>query len=137
MTSVWWIIDECMSAWQPRKSALVVLEIQRGAKKMPDQPHHRELGATASCSLRLAKARLVCGDEQRCGIKGDSWFGSVKACLEILNYGVESVVQIKTGHKMHPKKFIEETLEGMPGGVQIILEGIHQHTEERLIAVGY
>jgi hypothetical protein len=37
------------------------------------------------------------------------------------------------GHKMHPKKFIENTLEGVPGGVQIILEEIHQHTEERLL----
>ncbi len=104
---------------------------------MPDQPHHRELGATASCSLRLAKARLACRDQQRCGIKGDSWFGSVKACLALLNHGVESVFQIKTGHKLYPKKFIEETMEGMPGGVHLILEGTHQHTEERLIAVGY
>ena len=28
-------------------------------------------------------------------------------------------------------------MEGMPGGVHLILEGTHQHTEERLIAVGY
>jgi hypothetical protein len=57
--------------------------------------------------------------------------------LALLNHGVESVFQIKTGHKLYPKKFIEETMEGMPGGVHPILEGIHQHTEERLIAVGY
>ncbi len=128
---------EFKSASCPLTSALTYLEIQRGAKKMPDQPYHRELGATASCSLRLAKAHLACRDQQRCGIKGDSWFGSVKACLALLNHGVESVFQIKTSHKMYPKKFIEETMEGMPGGVHLVLEGIHQHTEERLIAIGY
>ncbi len=121
----------------PVTSVLTYLEIQRGAKKMPDQPHHRELGVTASCSLRIAKGRLACGDNQTCGIKGDSWFGSVKACLALHQHGVESVFQIKTGHKMYPKKFIEDTLEGMPGGVQLILEGVHQHTEERLIAMGF
>jgi hypothetical protein len=88
---------------------------------MPDQPHHRELGATASCSLWLAKAHLACRGQQRCRIKGDSWFGSVKACLALLNHGVESIFQIKTGHKMYPKKFIEETMEGMPAVAKLIV----------------
>jgi hypothetical protein len=38
---------------------------------------------------------------------------------------------------MFPKKFIEETIEGMPGGVLLILiKGIHQHADELLNFVG-
>jgi hypothetical protein len=33
------------------------------------------------------------------------------------------------------KKFTEETLEGTSGGVHLILEAIHQHTKERLVAL--
>ena len=44
--------------------------------------------------------------------------------------------QVKTNSSLYPKKFIEETLEGMPGGVHIVLEGIHGEGQ-KVIAVGY
>jgi hypothetical protein len=71
------------------------------------------------------------------GVKGDSWFGSVKACLALNRHGVEGVFQIKTCYRLYPKVFIKDTLKGVPGGVHIVLEGRNRHTEEKLIAVGY
>jgi hypothetical protein len=44
---------------------------------------------------------------------------------------------VKTNHKLFPKQFIDEALQGMPGGVHIVLEGINAYTEEKLYAVGY
>ena len=50
---------------------------------------------------------------------------------------MEGVFQVKTGHRMYPKTFIENSLKGMPGEVHIVLEGVNGHTGERLIAIGY
>jgi hypothetical protein len=45
------------------------------------------------------------------------------------------VLEVKTGHGLFPKKFIESALEDSPGGVWIVLEAIHDGVP--LIAIGY
>jgi len=104
---------------------MTALEIQRGRHGTPLLEHWQELGATVACTLRLE------------GIKGDAWFGSVKACLALYARGIEPVFQVKTNHKLYPKQFIDDALHGMPSGVHIVLEGINAYTEETLYAVGY
>jgi hypothetical protein len=164
-SSVWWLIDECMSAYCPRKTAtgglpnisyierkpeplgaefkaagcsvtgcLMALEIQRGKTEMAKQPKY-ELGATTACTLRLSQ-NLPVADDIKVGLKGDSWFGSVKTCAMLGAEGKMGVFQVKTAHALFPKKIIESTLSGMPGGVHIVLEGTHPNGQH-LIALGY
>ena len=95
---------------------------------MTSQEHFQELGATASCTVRMGllhqKAKTSGADEPKvCGMKGDAWFGSVKTCSSLLGYGIESIFQVKTAHKDYPKKFIDEKLKNMPGGVHLVLMG--------------
>jgi hypothetical protein len=37
---------------------------------------------------------------------------------------------VKAGHGGYLKAFIEISMEGMPGGVHIVLENIHRHTKK-------
>jgi hypothetical protein len=108
---------------------------------MATQAYFQDLGATASCTLRLGllhlKAKTSGSETKVCGIKGDAWFGSVKTCSTLLAHGMESIFQVKTAHKDYPKKFIDEKMKNMPGGVHLVLEGAHYTTEEKLIAIGY
>ena len=69
-------------------------------------------------------------------MKGDAWFGSVKAAAALSKEGIEAVLQIKTGHSLFPKKFIGDSLAGCPGGDHIVLKGTHP-SGSRLVAVGY
>ena len=69
-------------------------------------------------------------------MKGDAWFGSVKAAAALSNEGIECVLQVKTGNSLYPKKFIDEMLRGCPGGVHIVLKGKHP-SGANLVAVGY
>ena len=50
--------------------------------------------------------------------------------------GIEAVLQVKTGHSLFPKDFIEKTLHGAPGGVHIVLKGKHPNGHT-LYAIGY
>ena len=69
-------------------------------------------------------------------VKADSWFGSVKAVAVLAEKGIQSVMQVKNNHSLYPKKFIESSLKGAPGGVHIVLEGVHPNGQ-KLVAVGY
>ena len=69
-------------------------------------------------------------------MKGDSWFGSVKAAADIASKGMHSIFQVKTSHSLYPKKFIEDTLADAPGGVHIVLRGKHPNGTT-LYALGY
>jgi len=118
---------------------MTALEIQKGARLMPNEPFHRELGATAACTVRMALKHQASRPPGagKGGVKGDSWFGSAKTANELQRRGCEGVFQVKTGHRGYPKAFIKDAMKGMPGGVWIVLEGTNRHTEEKLIAVGY
>ena len=69
-------------------------------------------------------------------IKGDSWFGLVKAAAEIAAQGMHCICQVKTAHTLFPKSFIEDVLMNTPGGVHIVLRGRHPNGK-MLYALGY
>ena len=69
-------------------------------------------------------------------MKGDSWFGSVKAAAALAKEGFECVLQVKTGHALYPKEFITDALDKAPGGTHIVLKGCHPNGNN-LVAVGY
>jgi hypothetical protein len=93
------------------------------------------LGATAACTLRLME-EAQCDDNQTgAGLRADAWFGSVKAAVALAKKGYKAVLQVKPGHGLFPKKFIESALEDAPGGVWIVLEATHEGVP--LIAIGY
>ena len=69
-------------------------------------------------------------------VKGDSWFGSVKAAAAIAENDMQCVLQVKTSHTLFPKTYIENALANTPGGVHIVLKGRHPNGR-LLIAMGY
>ena len=75
-------------------------------------------------------------DDCQLVMKGDAWFGSVKAAANLAQRGVECVLQVKTGHSLYPKKFIEDALKDAPGGVHMVLRGRHPNGHT-LYAIGY
>lgn len=83
-----------------------------------------------------AKFNTELGDNKKLIVKGDSWFGSVRAAAALAQRGIQSILQIKTGHSLYPKDFIDEVLCNCPGGVHVVLEGIHPDGM-KLIAIGY
>jgi len=88
------------------------MEIQRGKEGMKSKMFNAAIGATAGCTLRLLLNSIA--DEEKGlkhGIRGDAWFGSVRAAAEISHRGHEVVFQIKQNHGLYPKAFIEETLK--------------------------
>jgi hypothetical protein len=107
---------------------------------MTTQAYFQDLGAMASCTLRLRllhlKAKTSGSETKVCGIKGDAWFGSVKTCSTLLAHGIESIFQVKIAHKDHPTKFIDEKMKNMPGGVHLVLERTHETSKEKLIGIG-
>ena len=69
-------------------------------------------------------------------VKGDAWFGSVKAAASLADKGIETVLQVKNNSALYPKAFIEEKLKECPGGVHIVLKGRHPNGHN-LVAIGY
>ena len=76
------------------------------------------------------------GEPYKMVIKGDAWFGSVKAAAALADEGTEAVLQVKTDHSLLQKKFIKDALSGSSGGVHIVLRGRHP-SGKLLIALGY
>ena len=69
-------------------------------------------------------------------MKGDSWFGSVKAAAELGARGMHGIFQVKTSHTLFPKTYFEDALAHTPGGVHIVLRGRHPNGST-LFALGY
>ena len=67
---------------------------------------------------------------------GDSWFQSVRTTAELLRRGHESVGPVKNSHKGYPKEYMLEKLKDLPGGVRLIMKGVHPSGGE-LVATGY
>ena len=110
----------------PITGVMLHLEIQRGKEEMKKLPYHKELGATAACTVRLAQGITTCTSSDTSStprgiILADLWFGSVRASLALLEAGFESILQIKQNHGLFPKKQIEEVLKDAPGGSSIVL----------------
>jgi hypothetical protein len=62
--------------------ALVTLEIQRAKEHTQKQKYNKYCGATKGVCLRLVEAADPKYGLKEC-IKGDSWFGSVRACAAV------------------------------------------------------
>ena len=60
----------------------------------------------------------------------------MKAAAALADEGMECVLQVKTGHSLYPKKFIADAMDGMPGGVHMVMKGTHPNGK-RLISIGY
>ena len=75
-------------------------------------------------------------DELNMIVKGDAWFGSVRAAANMASTGYECVLQVKQNTGLYPKEFIEDALKDSPGGVHIVLKGRHPNGHN-LIAIGY
>lgn len=54
-------------------------------------------------------------------VKGDAWFGSVKAAGVLAKEGFDCVLQVKIGHALCPKDFIADALDKAPGGTHIVI----------------
>ena len=100
---------------------------------MHKKQHYKELGATAGCTARLAEQTQYFGNtSERLDAKmnekpliyyGDSWFGSLKITLWLLEtYGHESIFVIKTNHGGLPKAQMEEIMKDFPSGSNITMK---------------
>ena len=49
---------------------------------------------------------------------------------------MEAIYQIKSNHELYPKQFIKDTLNDVPAGTHIVLEGKHPEGAD-LVAIGY
>jgi len=113
------------------------MEIQRGKEGMKKMQFNSAVGATAGCTLRALLGTIPHQEmDKTFGIRGDAWFGSVRAANEVGIRGHEGVFQVKTYHASYPKEFIEDALKDAPGGVFIALEGTTKD-EVPLVALGY
>jgi hypothetical protein len=159
--SPWAIIDESMSAWRPRTTALGGLPNISHVPRKPE-PLGTEFKCTAcpatGCMIALEIQRgregmknrqynAAFGNTAGCtlrlmdisgckAVKGDAWFGSVRSCATLKQHGYESVLQVKQNHALYPKSFILETLNDAPGGVFVCLSGTAPNGIP-LIALGY
>jgi hypothetical protein len=115
---------------------LLALEIQRGKEGTRSKEYNSTIGATAGCTVRLAKlAHPVVEGEPKATVEGDAWFGSVRCAAALAREGYKCVLQVKTNSGLYPKTFIEEALEDAPGVVWIVLKC--HYLEVPLIAIGY
>ena len=121
---------------------MVHLEIQRGKNGMADQLYNKKLGATTGCTVRIAQRvsqTYIDGTVET--VKGDAWFGLVKAvcnvCRSELGGEKEAVFQLKNNSRGYPKKAITEFLQDEPGGTSIVLKATDPDTEVELVAVGH
>jgi len=99
---------------------MLFLEIQRVKTEMPKwSARHRELGATASCTVRATVEMANCGQKEsehrRNCIIGDSWFSSVKTAEAVYDCGHEWIGIVKTSQTLFPKKELEEKMQSWPG----------------------
>ena len=118
------------------------IEIQKGKERMKEEKFYKELGAGASYVKRMALAVDDNVDNKYDGLFfGDTWFGSMKAAVQCAKAGKKSnreeIFVVKGLHALYPKKFIQDSLTGLPGGIHIVLEGVHPATGVKLITLGY
>jgi hypothetical protein len=59
------------------------------------------------------------------------WFG--KSSSRTIKDGYKAILQVKTGHGLYPKKYIDVALKEAPGGVWIVLELVHQDVQYLLL----
>ena len=120
----------------PVLGVMMFLEIQRGRNGMDRHDFFKELGATASCTVRVAKGSSHKSiDNVPEIVVADSWFGSVKAAKSLAQNGFETILQVKQNHGLFPKDKITKILKDKPGGTKVVMHGCYDGVE--LVATGY
>ena len=122
------------------------LEVQEGKDRMKKKPY-QNLGGTAACVMRGVKescdflnllpnnnADTTPNHSPRLYF-GDSWFGLIKAAINVAKSGHHACFMIKTGYSKTPKKYLEETMKDFPGGTWITLET--EIDSVSLVCIGY
>jgi hypothetical protein len=70
------------------------MEIQRGKEGMKTAKFNNTMGATTGCTIRLLLNSIpIEHQEEKHGIRGDAWFGSVNTTNEVVIRGHEGVFQ--------------------------------------------
>ena len=98
---------------------------------MHQAEHFNQLGATATCTLRMAQGLCKAGDT----IHGNSYFGQAKTATELLQHGITSNFVIKQGYSGYPKEFLLATMDKWPAVTKLVLRSDNGNGD--LIAVGY
>ena len=81
------------------------MELHEPKEDMADKEYVKEYGATAACCLRITAPWKGSGRI----VVGDSWFGSVKTCVQLFNInGLYSNLIVKTAHKKYPREMLRE-----------------------------
>ncbi len=79
--------------------------------------------------MRLSEKTSGCGRHEQPKNEtfiGDSWFASVKTCVELAKKGYKFMGQVKTAHRNFPKKHIEEFMKDMaPGNWCVLKTEVH------------
>jgi len=99
---------------------------------MKNQRLNTILGATAGCTVQMLEGLIGMQDANvGHGLKGNAWFGSVRAAAAL---GVTGSSSSYAGQ--NKQQLIPQELDGMPGGVKIVLKGAAPN-EILLVAIGY
>ena len=67
----------------PVTGVLRQMEIQKGKEGMKSAQFNNTMGATAGCTVRLLLSSIPPGDQDKYGIQGDAWFGSINTANEV------------------------------------------------------
>ncbi len=89
------------------------------------EPYNRRLGSSAGQTLRLAEKTSGCGRKHKPKNEvfiADSWFSSVKTCVELTKRGFKFMGQVKTAHRNFPKKHLEDFMVDMAPGNWCVLK---------------
>ncbi len=73
---------------------------------MKSDHFNNTMGATAGCTFRLLLKPIPESEQDKHGIRGDAWFGSVNTANEVAIRGHGGVFQVKQYHNLFSKDFI-------------------------------
>lgn len=92
-------------------------ELQEGKSLDRAKEYVAEYGAQTALTLRMLKRFVGTGVV----LIADSWFGSVKTCLLLMQWGIFSVMNVKMSHALFPKKRLLEMLKEKAVGEHVTL----------------
>lgn len=87
------------------------------------------LGATAAFMLQLQEEEQDGDIHLGAGVRGDAWFGSVKAVEALAQIGYKAVLYVKTGQRLFPMNFVEYSLKDAPGDVCLDCASVNKHNQ--------
>jgi hypothetical protein len=85
---------------------MLAVELQEGAQRMAQKPHHDEMSNAASIVARLCEAGDFCGSRRV--VYGDSFFASYDMCNELMHKGLYFKGIVKQCSGGYPKEFIRD-----------------------------